>query len=62
MKKIKDFVIILASLSIFASSVTYILQVSKINRLEKELKQQIKDYKKALRSNSDVELSSPHTW
>ena len=58
MKKIKDFVIILASLSIFASSVTYILQVSKINRLEKELKQQIKEYKKALRSNSG-ELSLP---
>lgn len=62
MKKIKDFVIILASLSIFASSVTYILQVSKINRLEKELKQQIKEYKKALRSNSDVETSSPYGW
>ena len=56
MKKIKDFVIILASLSIFASSVTYILQVSKTTRLEKELKQQIKDYKKSLRSNTKLSL------
>ena len=49
MKKIKDFVIILASLSIFAASTTYVLQVMKVSRLEQEMKDKQKEYKKEVR-------------
>ena len=57
MKKIKDFAIILASLSIFAASTTYILQVIKISSLEQELKDLIKENKKKAKSLKSIKSS-----
>ena len=57
MKKIKDFAIILASLSIFAASTTYILQVIKISSLEQELKDLIKENKKKAKSSKSIKSS-----